>query len=728
LDRYEKLLDAATLEKGDTLGEDARKMKVGEVDPHPETKPALPDAVDMEEEEKEMLQEARARMANTSGKKVKRKAREKQLEEARRLAVLQRKREMKAAGIIDGRGMGSGLSARAKRKAGDDWNKEIPFHHTPIAGFHDASEELNKPPPPVDFRAMSIKARTVRKEDEEERKRKVDLARQKQKMEADPVKALEELLSQAEARRASIRRASHLTTPQAQLSDSDFKTLSKMAFDPSVVSSSGSAATMGLLAPYTPASASTPNPSQLGKTPGARRDPLMEEASLQASRRHLQTPLLAGDMPPPSSIPSGSSNLVLGSWKDALSTPNPLATPLMRDSQTAMGPPSSNSTTTRLAQQSSTSASYNQTPSMRRDHFGLNTPSGLSTPIDLRTEQLNQKLKIQSALASLPTPKHTEFAIEMPEADDDRNGTSSSYSRPSISGPIDVADTEKKAKAEAMMEEQERLRMRSTAVKRGLPRPARPPVSSYPMDLSSPNDALSHAMDLLTRETMSIIMNDCAHWPVAGRHESVPLPQDFSFDSFSAHELESAKSLLDQEISAMQLEKPISFDQFVEDWSRQFHEENLSTNPSNPLTTSPRGKTTTTKKSSSTKASETSSASSLTQEEKIAKLHTSFGLIKASTDALVKKIAPLEKKLGVFHAGYSKRNEMISNEISSLVAQCIESSQDLASFQTQLERETLAQPQRLKEASDALAEAKAKEKELQQRYEALLERKQALHR
>ncbi len=49
--------------------------------------------------EKEMLAEARARLANTQGKKAKRKAREKQMEEARRLASLQKRRELRAAGI-----------------------------------------------------------------------------------------------------------------------------------------------------------------------------------------------------------------------------------------------------------------------------------------------------------------------------------------------------------------------------------------------------------------------------------------------------------------------------------------------------------------------------------------------------------------------------------------------------------------------------------------------------
>ena len=46
-----------------------------------------------------MLSEARARLANTKGKKAKRKARERQLEEARRLSMLQKRRELKAAGV-----------------------------------------------------------------------------------------------------------------------------------------------------------------------------------------------------------------------------------------------------------------------------------------------------------------------------------------------------------------------------------------------------------------------------------------------------------------------------------------------------------------------------------------------------------------------------------------------------------------------------------------------------
>ena len=80
-----------------------------------------------------MLSEARARLANTQGKKAKRKAREKQLEEARRLAALQKRRELRAAGIE--------LQKKRKKKRGVDYNAEIPFEKQPAPGFYDTSRE-----------------------------------------------------------------------------------------------------------------------------------------------------------------------------------------------------------------------------------------------------------------------------------------------------------------------------------------------------------------------------------------------------------------------------------------------------------------------------------------------------------------------------------------------------------------------------------------------------------
>ncbi len=138
LERYEHLLDKAqkkALEGTlDDEHDDPRKLKPGEIDPNPETKPARPDPIDMDEDELEMLSEARARLANTQGKKAKRKARERQLEEARRLAALQKRRELKAAGIE--------LRRHGKKKREVEYNKEIPFERTPAIGFYDTENEV----------------------------------------------------------------------------------------------------------------------------------------------------------------------------------------------------------------------------------------------------------------------------------------------------------------------------------------------------------------------------------------------------------------------------------------------------------------------------------------------------------------------------------------------------------------------------------------------------------
>ena len=92
IEHFQELLDKAENRQVDP-NNDPRKLRPGEIDPNPESKPARPDPIDLDEDMKETLNEARARVANTRGKKAKRKIREKQLEEARKLATLQKKRD-----------------------------------------------------------------------------------------------------------------------------------------------------------------------------------------------------------------------------------------------------------------------------------------------------------------------------------------------------------------------------------------------------------------------------------------------------------------------------------------------------------------------------------------------------------------------------------------------------------------------------------------------------------
>ncbi|KAF7143204.1 hypothetical protein RHSIM_Rhsim05G0215100 [Rhododendron simsii] len=100
LERYEKSLDAACAKNENyKAGDDPRKLHPGDMTRPPESKPACPDTVDMDGDEKEMLQLPQAWLANTRGKKAKRKARGSNLKRPEGLASLQKRRELKAAGI-----------------------------------------------------------------------------------------------------------------------------------------------------------------------------------------------------------------------------------------------------------------------------------------------------------------------------------------------------------------------------------------------------------------------------------------------------------------------------------------------------------------------------------------------------------------------------------------------------------------------------------------------------
>lgn len=139
IEHYEHLIDnarqkAAADKDGIEISVPAAPLsRPSDAEVPPESKPARPDPVDMDEDELEMLTEARARLSNTKGKKAKRKAREKQLNDAKRLAQLQKIRELKAAGIP--------IKKSRRNKNALDYATEIPFLREPSAGFYDTLEE-----------------------------------------------------------------------------------------------------------------------------------------------------------------------------------------------------------------------------------------------------------------------------------------------------------------------------------------------------------------------------------------------------------------------------------------------------------------------------------------------------------------------------------------------------------------------------------------------------------
>lgn len=216
-ERYEKLLDEA--QGRDTLDEnDPRKLRPGEIDPNPETRPAKADAVDMDDDEKQMLQEARARLANVRGKKAKRKAREKVMEETRRLAQLQKDRELRAAG----------LSASSKRlKRGEiDYNKEIPFETLPQMGAHAFGSEEEPKPNRLTQQLTLQKLEGRNRQEEENRNRKEDKRIIKKLRETENAEDIE---ARQQAAALAFRRVNKLVLPDAE--DSDDSSLSESEFD-----------------------------------------------------------------------------------------------------------------------------------------------------------------------------------------------------------------------------------------------------------------------------------------------------------------------------------------------------------------------------------------------------------------------------------------------------------------------------------------------------------------
>lgn len=323
LERYQQLLDDADAHEsglglagpGAEAGPSADqvlKLRPGEIDPDPESRPAKPDPVDMDEDEKEMLSEARARLANTEGKKAKRKARERALDEARRLSTLQKRRELRAAGIV-GKG-------RDKAK-GIDYNAEIPFEKQPLPGFYDTSAEAAKTYEEP-MRRTLLQMEPGPQPTDEEAKRKRDKAMNK------PSRHEEALRRMQEADKVSKRRK--LMLPHAQVSEADMEQIIKLGHageEARALVEHGESATEGLLGTYTPIERPAPDATP-ARVPVA--DALVREARELHARTVTQTPLLGDEnVPMPSTArPSEPASTPAATpYRDALGLNDAGATP-----------------------------------------------------------------------------------------------------------------------------------------------------------------------------------------------------------------------------------------------------------------------------------------------------------------------------------------------------------------------------------------------------------------
>jgi pre-mRNA-splicing factor CDC5/CEF1 len=454
-----------------------RKLRGGEVDSYAESRPARPDAVDMDEEDLEMLSEARARLANTQGKKAKRKARERQLEESRRLAMLQKRRELKAAGI-------NIRIAPKKTNSHIDYNADVPLERFTPAGFYDTTEE-------IDQNERAREAFDPRKK-QLENKRKMadaeqssDTKRMKKDKSSGGLGASYAKVAQAqrirEAEQSSKRRA--LVLPAPQVGEAELEDIVKMGMSGERAitgSTSDNAATQGLVGSYAHLVQGTPI-----RTPMAPKGEDMIENEVRNARLRTgtQSALLGGDNPDlieedgPPSLPGQGP-------KHVISTPNPLATPLRGGvgATPIRGP----------------GATPMRTP---RDTLRLNENDGMQlvsqTPRDMKLREQAMRQNVRSKLAALPKPKETEWEFELPEERAETQEVELSEE--------DAAERDRRDRALREAAERADFARQSQVVQKFLPRPSLVDIDAMLKRASEISDPIERVVET---EMALLIAND----------------------------------------------------------------------------------------------------------------------------------------------------------------------------------------------------------------------------
>lgn len=538
LERYQKLLDEAEARENDELGlagptggenaapsaDDVRRLRPGELDPDPESKPARPDTIDLDEDEKEMLSEARARLANTQGKKAKRKARERQLEESRRLALLQKRRELKNAGI--------NIKITNRKKGQMDYNADIPFEKKAAPGFYDTQEEKEtneKQREAFDPRKQQLANK--RKGDQEE-----DLQRKKQKVDKPGPSAAFAAAAKAgqmqkirEAEQSSKRRALNLPAPQ--VGEAELEDIVKMGMAGEqahrLAGEGDNEATKGFIGNYTGIVGGTPI-----RTPRAppQEDHIANEIRNIRALTETQSSLLGGENTP---LHEGSGSTGFDGVtprKHVVATPNPMATPMRQGGVNGVG-----ATPMRT---SGPGATPMRTP---RDNFAINQDgSGAmqlvgNTPREVKLREQALRSKLKSQFAALPKPKELDFELELPEEQQEVDGDMELSEE-------DAAERDRRNRALHEAAERADFKRRSQVVQQNLPRPT---VVDADALFKAAIEVPDPIQAMIAEEAAVLIANDAYKYPFSGskvQGASRPL-EVFDDDALDRARLEIALEL-----------------------------------------------------------------------------------------------------------------------------------------------------------------------------------------
>nr|DBA25681.1 TPA: hypothetical protein GDO54_010045 [Pyxicephalus adspersus] len=698
LEHYEYLLDkAAQRDNEEEAADDPRKLKPGEIDPNPETKPARPDPVDMDEDELEMLSEARARLANTQGKKAKRKAREKQLEEARRLAALQKRRELRAAGIE--------IQKKRKKKRGVDYNAEIPFEKKPAPGFYDTSEE--------NYDALNADFRKLRQQDldgelrseKEARERKKDKQNIKRKKESDlPAAILQTTGGVSEL----TKKRSKLVLPSPQISDTELEEVVKIGHASEIARQTAeesgitNSASSTLLSEYNVANNSIA--LRTPKTPVAQ-DRILQEAQNLMALTNVDTPLKGGlNTPLHESDFSGVTP-----QRQVVQTPNTvLSTPFRTPSQNSEGLTPRGGMTPKPV----IGATPGRTP--LRDKLNINPEDGsidYNDPTYIKQMERESKEQLRLGLMSLPTPKN-DFEIVLPEnaekefEDGDNEETFIE----------DAADVEARKQAMRDAQRAKELKQRHHSVQRDLPRPSEVNETILrPVNVEPPLTDLQKAEEMIKKEMITMLHFDSLHHPcgdsankkggkmpssVTTNTEHVAYLEHNPYEKLAQEELKYAEDLLKQEMEVVKQgmgHGDLSLDAYNQVWEECY---------SQVLYLPGQGRYTRAKLAS--------------KKDRIESLEKRLEINRAHMTAEAKRAAKMEKKLKILLGGYQSRAMGLIKQLNEIWDQYEQANLEYKTFEELKKHEDVAIPRRIEFLKEDVQRQEERERELQQRFAELL--------
>ena len=626
------------------------------MDPDPESKPARPDTIDLDEDEKEMLSEARARLANTQGKKAKRKARERQLEESRRLAVLQKRRELKNAGI--------NIKIVNRKKGQMDYNADIPFEKQAASGFYDTQEEIVR----NEFQREAFDPRKQQLANKRKGDTDEDPNRKRQKNEKPGQPASFAAAAKAgamqkmrEAEQTSKRRALNLPAPQ--VSESELEDIIKMGMAgerAAKITGEQQDGPDGLTARYNNMVGNTPI-----RTPRApaQEDHIANEIRNIRALTETQSSLLGGENTPLHEGAGSTGFEGIAPRRQNLVTPNPLATPFRQE-----GPDGSGATPMRGAGPGATPM---RTP---RDNFAINengqvvTPN--ETPRELKLRENSVRQQLRAKLSSLPKPKTTEFELEeLPSEQAEPQGDVEMSEEDAAE--IDRRNEEiRKAAAEAEFRRQSQVHQRS------LPRPKVVDIDHLSKSAASVEDPVEA---MIAQEAVLLIARDARNFPLQDGQVKGSAPK---LGKLSDDYLAKAREAIQDEYDHASLQK------YNEDFMQSLEEATAGNTLPDHLT-------------SDTTADEYTKAFLLVQDELM---------------ATAEQGNKLEKKLALHMGGYQARAKTLRAKITEAAEALEKAKIGKDTFQTLQINEEAALGRRLEGLREEVGYVSKREREAQDEF------------